>query len=88
MFDIKKMKNHGSIKVPNYSVLNHIRTMKLGNLLILAMRNSISIICFENKVCIGEFTCDGRVDKMICSNDNKQIFIYTDKCKLYRIQMN
>ena len=63
-------------------------TIKLGGLLINGMRNLVSFVCFESKTCIGEFTCDGRVDRIELSNDKKEIFIYTDKCKFYRIQMN
>lgn len=78
----------GSIKIPNYSVKNHISTLKTGDLFILGMRNSVSFIDNKANVCIGEFKCEGRVDSIKISNDGKEIFIYTDQCKFYRIQKN
>ena len=83
--DINKMKFKDSIKIEKYEVVNHITTIQLGEMLVQGMRNLVSFICLKNKVCIGEFMCDGRVDRIRVSNDNKEIFIYTDKCKLYRL---
>ena len=85
---MKKMKSLDSIKVANYKMENHIITLKLEGLLINGMRNMVSFVCYQSKTCIGEFACDGRVDRIEASKDKKEIFIYTDKCKFYRIQMN
>ena len=79
------MKYVGSMKISNYQVLNHIVTIKLGDLLIQGMKNLVSFNDFNNKECIGEFKCDGRVERIRLSNDKKEIFIYTDKYKFYRI---
>jgi hypothetical protein len=57
-------------------------------MVILGMDSRVSFIDFVSNVCMGEFKCDGRIDSIRISNDKKEIFIYTDKCKLYRIQKN
>ena len=69
-------------------MLNHCSTLKFGDLLINGMKNHVSFIDIKSQVCISEFNCDGTVDRVRVSNDKKEIFIYTDKCKLYRIRMN
>lgn len=77
-----------SPKISNYKIRLHINTVKMGDILIFGMDNKISFVDINNNVCIGEFLCEGRVDSIRFSNDRKEIFMYTDQCKLYRIQKN
>ena len=67
-----------SDKIPNYEMKNHISTLKTGDLFILGMHHRVSFIDNKANVCIGEFKCEGRVDSIRISNDEKEIFIYTD----------
>ena len=77
-FDLKSLSPIGSTRIPNYLVKNHISTLKTGDLLIMGMRHKVSFIDIVYNVCIGEFKCEGRVDSIKLSNDQKEIFIYTD----------
>ena len=57
----------------------------MGHMLVIGMDKKISFVDLVTNVCLGEFECDGRVDRIKISNDQKEIFVYTSQCKLYRI---
>ena len=57
----------------------------MGHMLVIGMDKKISFVDLVRNVCLGEFECDGRVDRIKISNDQKEIFVYTSQCKLYRI---
>ena len=54
-------------------------------MLVLGMLNKVAFLDIEQEVTLGEFKCVGRVDSIRMSNDEKELYIYTDKCKFYRI---
>lgn len=52
------------------------------------MLDKVAFLDEKKGVLLGEFNCVGRVDSIRMSNDEKEMYIYTDKCKFYRIQRN
>lgn len=52
------------------------------------MLDKVAFLDQKNGVLLGEFKCVGRVDSIRMSNDEKELYIYTDKCKFYKIQRN
>ena len=78
------MEMKSSRKIKNYQIQYHLSTMIYGHKAILGLDNKLSIVDLKNKVCIGEFEVDGRVENMTISRDLNEIILYTNKCKLYR----
>ena len=50
----------------------------MGDMLVLGMDMRISFVDINSHVCLGEFECDGRVESIGISNDQKEIFVYTN----------
>ena len=74
-----------TLTVDNYKMENHVTTFKVGPLVILGMNDKLSFVDVKQKVCLIEFECEGKVDSVRASNDGREIYIYTNDCKLYRI---
>ena len=52
------------------------------------MDGSIAFFQLKNKVCVGEFKCEGKILNLQTSSDKKEVFVYADSGKLYRIFIN
>lgn len=68
---------------------HHKTTLLQGEkFLIVGMIGMIAFFNVKNKVCLGEFKCEGKVLNLMTSSDKKEVFVYTDECKFYRIFNN
>lgn len=56
--------------------------------MIVGMDGLVAFFHLQSQVCLGEFKCNGQVLCIKASSDQKEVFVFTDECKLYRIFNN